>query len=404
MPRSLPEDPLIRRLVQQTRAAQVSRRTLLAGATGGAAALALAACAPAGSDAPSPATDLSDTEKILRWSNWALYLDEDDAGNYPTLDRFIEESGIDTTYTVEIDDNNTYYGRIRDQLALGQDVGADLVVLTDWMIGRMIRFGYAQELDHGNIPNLANLNPTLRDVDFDPGRAYSVPWQGGFGGICWDLEEFPDGFESVEELWNEPALAGRLVVLSEMRDTIGLILLEQGVDIEGEFGEAEFTAALDVFREQVESGQIGAVKGNSYIEDLQNGDAVAGIVWSGDVMAINAELGYEKFGFALPAAGATRWNDNFLVPIGATHKTNAEKLIDFYYQPDVAAEVAAWVNYITPVDGAQEAMEEFAPELVDNQLIFPDADTLAQSKMFRTLTPAEEQSFGNAFQSVLLGA
>lgn len=404
MPRSLPEDPIIRRLVQQARASQLSRRTLLAGAAGGAAALTLAACAPGGSGAPSPATDLSDSEKVLRWSNWALYLDEDDEGGYPTLERFIEETGIDTSYTVEIDDNNTYYGRIKDQLALGQDVGADLVCLTDWMIGRMIRFGYAQQLDHSNIPNFANLDPALVDVDFDPGREFSIPWQGGFGGICWEIEKFPNGFESVEELWQEPELAGKLVVLSEMRDTIGLIMLEQGVDITGDFTEVEFTAALDVFREQVTNGQIGAVKGNSYIEDLTNGDAWAGIVWSGDVMAINAELGYEKFGFALPAAGATRWNDNFLVPIGATHKKNAETLIDYYYRPEVAAEVAAWVNYITPVEGAQEAMAEFAPELVENQLIFPDEDTLAQSHLFRSLTPAEEQSFGDAFQRVLLGA
>jgi len=404
MSRSLPADPLIRQLVQQSRAAQMSRRALLAGATGGAAALALAACTPGSSEGPSAATDVSDSEKIVRWANWALYLDEDDDGNYPTLQRFIAESGIEATYNVEIDDNNTYYGRIKDQLALGQDVGADVVCLTDWMISRLIRFGYAQELDHGNIPNLANLNGALRDPDFDPGRAYSVPWQGGFGGICWDVERFPNGFESVSDLWNEPQMKGKLTVLSEMRDTIGVIMLEQGVDISGDFTEADFMKALDVFREQIESGQIGTVKGNSYIEDLQNGDAWGGIVWSGDVMALNAEIGYDKFAFALPTGGATLWNDNFLVPIGATHKANAEKLIDFYYQPDVAAEVAAWVNYITPVDGAREAMEEFAPELVDNQLIFPDDSTLANAKMFRTLTPAEEQSFGNAFQSVLLGA
>lgn len=404
MSRSLPADPLIRQLVQQSRAAQMSRRALLAGATGGAAALALAACAPGSSEGPSAATDVSDSEKVVRWANWALYLDEDDDGNYPTLQRFIAESGIEATYNVEIDDNNTYYGRIKDQLALGQDVGADVVCLTDWMISRLIRFGYAQELDHGNIPNLANLNGALRDPDFDPGRAYSVPWQGGFGGICWDVERFPNGFESVSDLWNEPQMKGKLTVLSEMRDTIGVIMLEQGVDISGDFTEADFMKALDVFREQIESGQIGTVKGNSYIEDLQNGDAWGGIVWSGDVMALNAEIGYDKFAFALPTGGATLWNDNFLVPIGATHKANAEKLIDFYYQPDVAAEVAAWVNYITPVDGAREAMEEFAPELVDNQLIFPDDSTLANAKMFRTLTAAEEQSFGNAFQSVLLGA
>jgi len=402
--RSLPEDPLIRRLVQQARASQLTRRTVLAGTAGGAAALALAACAPSSGTSPTAPPDVSDTDKTVRWSNWPLYIDEDDDENHPTLDRFEEESGIMVAYTVDVDDNNTYYGRVKDQLALGQDIGADTVCLTDWMVSRMIRFGYTQPLDAANIPNKSNLNPDLLNVDFDPGRTYSLPWQGGFGGICWEIEKFPNGFTSVSELWAEPDLKGKLTVLSEMRDTIGLILMEQGVDITGAFTEDDFNSALEEFKKQIESGQIGAVKGNSYIEDLTNGDAVAGIVWSGDVMAINAELGFEKFGFALPDAGATLWNDNFLVPIGSPRKKNVEKLIDYYYEPEVAAEVAAWVNYITPVMGAQDAMEAFAPELVENQLIFPDEDTLSNAHVFRTLTPAEEQSFGQAFQSVLLGA
>lgn len=402
--RSLPEDPLIRRLVQQARASQLTRRTVLAGGAGGAAALALAACAPGVATGPTAPPDVSDSDKTVRWSNWPLYLDEDDNGEHPTLDRFEEQSGITVAYTVDVDDNNTYYGRVKDQLALGQDIGADTVCLTDWMVGRMIRFGYTQPLDAANIPNKANLNPDLLNVDFDPGRTYSLPWQGGFGGICWEIEKFPNGFTSVSELWAEPDLKGKLVVLSEMRDTIGLIMLEAGVDITSDFSEDDFTNALDTFKAQIGNGQIGGVKGNSYIEDLSNGDAVAGIVWSGDVMAINAELGYEKFGFALPDAGATLWNDNFLVPIGSPRKKNVETLIDYYYEPAVAAEVAAWVNYITPVVGAQDAMADFAPELVDNQLIFPDSTTLSHASVFRTLTPAEEQSFGQAFQAVLLGA
>jgi spermidine/putrescine transport system substrate-binding protein len=402
--RSLPEDPLIRRLVQQARASQLTRRSVLAGTAGGAAALALAACAPASESSPTAPPDVSDTDKTVRWSNWPLYIDEDDDANYPTLSRFEEESGITVAYTVDVDDNNTYYGRVKDQLALGQDIGADTVCLTDWMVSRMIRFGYTQPLDAANIPNKANLNPDLLNVDFDPGRTYSLPWQGGFGGICWEIEKFPNGFTSVSELWADSELQGKLCVLSEMRDTIGLIMLEQGIDITGAFSEDDFNSALEIFKEQVSNGQIGAVKGNSYIEDLTNGDAVAGIVWSGDVMAINAELGYEKFGFALPDAGATLWNDNFLVPIGSPRKKNVETLINYYYEPEVAAEVAAWVNYITPVVGAQDAMEQFAPELVENQLIFPDEETLSNAHVFRTLTPAEEQSFGSAFQSVLLGA
>ncbi|QEO16032.1 extracellular solute-binding protein [Agromyces intestinalis] len=394
---------MIRSLVLQARRAQLTRRGLLAGAGAGMSALALAACSTGGGQAkPTAATDKSETDPTLTWANWAAYIDEDDDGNYPTLQRFEQETGISVTYDVAVDDNNTFYGKVKDQLQLGQDIGADLVCLTDWMVSRWIRLGYTQELDHANIPNLSNLEPALRDPDFDPGRVHSVPWQGGFAGICWNTEAIPGGLESVDDLWN-PELKGRVGVLSEMRDTMGLLMLQNGVDIAGEWGDAEYTAAIDVLREQVEKGQVRNIKGNSYLEDLKSGDTLAAICWSGDITVINAEAG-DKWQFALPSAGGTLWNDNFLVPIGSPRKTNAERLIDFYYQPDVAAEVAAWVNYITPVVGAREAAEAIDPELAENQLIFPNDETLSQAHIFRTLTGPEEQRYQAEFQSILLGA
>jgi len=395
---------MIRSLIAQARQAQINRRTLLAGAGASATALALAACANTGGGQakPSAAADKSETDKTLNWANWAAYIDEDDDGNYPTLVAFTEQTGIEVNYEVAVDDNNTYYGKVKDQLALGQDIGADTVCLTDWMVGRWIRFGYTQELDHANIPNLSNLTPALADPDFDPGRKFSVPWQGGFAGICWNKEAIPGGLESVEDLWNSE-LKGRIGVLSEMRDTIGLLMLQNGVDISGDWGDAEFEAANEILREQVESGQVRNIKGNSYLEDLKSEDTLAAICWSGDITVINAEAG-DKWEFAIPTAGGTLWNDNFLVPIGSPRKTNAETLINYYSEPEVAAEVAAWVNYITPVVGAKEAAMAIDPELAENQLIFPDEDTLSQAHIFRTLTPAEEQKYQAAFQSILLGS
>jgi len=399
--RALPEDPMIRRLVQRARASQVSRRTLLASGGGAAAALALAACSPSGTTKPTAAADTSDSDKTLNWANWPGYMDEDDDKNYPTLMRFEEESGITVTYNVDVDDNNSYYAKVRDQLALGQDIGADTVCLTDWMVSRLIRLGYTQELDHANIPNLANLSPSLKDPDFDPGRTNSLPWQGGFAGLCWNKEKLPNGLKSVSDLW-APELKGKVGVLSEMRDTMGLIMMQEGIDISGDFSSDDFMKAIDVFKKQVDSGQIRNVKGNAYVDDLANGDTIAAIVWSGDVTLINGEAG-DKFGFAIPEGGGTIWNDNFIVPVGSTHKANAEKLMNYYYEPEVAAEVAAWVNYITPVEGAKEAAIKIDPELAENQLIFPNEETLSTVKMFRTLTGPEESEFQTAFQSVLLG-
>ncbi|MBD3753543.1 MAG: spermidine/putrescine ABC transporter substrate-binding protein [Micrococcales bacterium] len=410
--RPLPSDPMIRALISQARAAQISRRGVLAGA--GALSLMgfLAACTgrvggsdSTGGSALTAPEDLSSSVKTLTWANWSFYLDEDDEGNHPTLQAFEDQTGITVNYDVAIDDNNTYFAKVRDQLALGQGIGADTVCLTDWMANIWIASGYTQAFDKAKMANVyANLNPSLMNPSFDPGRANSVPWQSGFAGLAWNTEKLPNGLASVEDLWN-PDLKGRVGVLSEMRDTIGLIMLSQGVDISSDsWGDTEFQNAIDVFAKQVSDGQIRNIKGNSYADDLINEDTLAAIVWSGDITAINAEVGYDKFGFAVPDSGGTLWSDNFMIPIGSQQKTNVETLIDYYYQPEVAAEVAAWVNYITPVVGAQEAMADIDPEMVENQLIFPDEATLANAYIFRALSNQEQEKYNAEFEAVGLGA
>lgn len=406
--RPLPDDPQLRELVRLARSRAVSRRNVLAGAAGiaGVGAL-LAACGTGGSSStgtgsggPTPAEDLSDSEKIVRWASWALYLDYDEETNSrPTLERFSQETGIEATYVEDIEDNDTFYGKVQAQLAQGQDIGYDVVTPTDWMAARLIRQGYVQELDHGNIPNLENLVEDLRNVDFDPGRKRSVTWQSGYGLVAWNKELVPEGINEISDLW-KPEYKGRVEVLSEMRDTIGLIMLSQGVDISGDWGDDEFYNALAVIEENIQNGQIRQVRGNSYAEDMVSGDAIAVIGWSGDIVALNFEAG-DKFGYKILDSGVTLWSDNLQVPIGSPHKKNAEALINYYYEPEVAAEVAAWVNYITPVVGAREAMEEIDPELVDNELIFPDSETLAKAHVFRTLTPEEEEKYNGDFLAVI---
>ncbi len=397
--RPMPNDPMIRQLVAMAKKSKVTRRTFLAGSGGAAIAAGLAACSTGGS--VEAAEDVSATDKSLIWSNWPLYIDQDDDGTSPTLQRFIEQSGITVTYNEDYDDNNTYYAKVRDQLKLGQDIGADIVTPTEWMAARWGQLGYVQELNADNIPNKANVVDSLANPDWDPGRMKSLPWQAGFAGLVYNTDA-TDEVRSVEDLWR-PDLKGRVVVLSEMRDTMGLLLMANGVDISGDFSSDDFSAAIELLQTQVSSGQIANVKGNSYSEDLVNEDALAGIVWSGDIIQLNFEAGYEKWKFVFPDSGATIWNDTMVVPIGSSKKTNAEILMNYYYDPAVAAEVAAWVNYVTPVKGAYEEAVKIDPELAENQLIFPNDETLSQVKAFKTLTSDEDNEFQAAFQSVLIG-
>lgn len=401
--RELPRDPAVRALVQQAQRIQLSRRKLLAGAGGLGLAAFLTACGTGGTgsgtaSSAAAVSDLSQSDKNIFWANWTLYLDYDDeAKNYPTLEEFTKRTGIKVNYAEDIDGNDSYYGKVQAQLAAGQDIGQDIMTLTDWMAGRVIRQGFTQELDHANIPNIKNLLPSLQEVDFDPGRKNSLTWQSGYAGIAYNKAKYPKGLRTVSDLWNSD-LKGRITVLDEMRDTMGLLMLDNGVDIAGGWGDTEFAAATDVLSQQIANGQIRQVKGNSYKEDFISGDAIAGIVWSGDITQMNFEND-DQWEFVLPEAGGTLWSDNLMVPVASPRKANAEKLMDYYYEPEIAAQVAAYVNFISPVQGAKEAMEKIDPSLMDNPLIFPSESDLAKAHVFRSLSAEEETNFNGQFQT-----
>jgi len=380
--------------------AQMTRRSLLVGAGAVVGAGTLAACGTGGSTSAEGVVDVSDTEKIVRWANWPLYLDfNEDSKEYPTLKAFEAATGITATYTEDIDDNNTFYGKVQGQLSIGSDIGYDVVTPTDWMASRWIEQGYAQKLNAENIPNKSNIRQVLQDVPFDSGRNYSLTWQSGFAGFGWNVEKIPAGVRTIEDLF-KPANKGRIVVLSELRDTMGIILQYQGVDPSKSFTEDQYMNAIDFLKGKIADGFIRKVRGNSYSEDLVNGDAVAVIGWSGDLFILKSEND-NKFDFAIPESGGTLWSDNMLIPSTSTHKKNAELLMNYYYEPAVAAQVAAYVNYICPVEAAQPELEKIDPELAASPFIFPDAATLEKVKVFRPLTADEQTNFQTAFDEAI---
>ena len=393
----------VQALSPETRAiirAQMSRRSLLVGASAIAGATTLAACGTGSSETSTSVVDVSDTEKIVRWANWPLYLDfDEDKKVYPTLKAFEDKFGIAATYTEDIDDNNSFYGKVQGQLAIGSDIGYDVVTPTDWMAARWIEQGYAQKFDAANIPNKTKIRSVLAEVGFDKGRNYSLTWQSGFAGFGWNTQKIPKGVRTIEDLF-APANKGRVVVLSELRDTVGIIMQYQGVDPSGDFTEDQYMNAIDFLKGKIADGFIRKVRGNSYSEDLVNGDAVAVIGWSGDMFILKSENN-NKFDFAIPESGGMLWSDNMLIPSTSTHKKNAETLINYYYEPSVAAQVAAYVNYICPVEEAKPELEKIDPALAESPFIFPDEATLAKVKVFRALSADEQTTFQTAFDEAI---
>jgi spermidine/putrescine transport system substrate-binding protein len=391
----------------------LNRRTVMAGALGLGTVAALTACGSKGQNPTTTGTststptaklaqDMSDTEKVVNWSNWPEYIDVDDkTGKHPTLDAFTKQTGVKVNYTEDYNDNDEFYAKVRPLLAAGTDTGRDVWCSTDWMVARLIRQGYAEKLDLANIPNHANVDDSLLNVEFDPGRLYSLPWQSGFAGIAWNPKATGGKkVTSVDQLLTDPALKGKVTLLTEMRDTVGLVLMALGKKIES-FTDADFQAAIDELQKAKDAGQIKGFTGNEYTKPLAAGDTAACIAWTGDVVQL--QLDNPALGYALPDTGCTLWSDNFVIPALARHKKNAETLINYYYDPKVMADVVDYVNYISPVKGTKEILVSADPSVGKNPLIFPDQATLSRAHVFRGLTQEEETKYNRLFQTLVTG-
>ncbi|MEV6199394.1 spermidine/putrescine ABC transporter substrate-binding protein [Streptomyces sp. NPDC051771] len=399
----------IRRSMTSGRGA-LSRRSLLraggvgALTVGGLAGLTACGIPPAKREGQGPAsTDRSAKEKTLSFSNWTEYMDvSEDEKSRPTLEAFAERTGIKVKYTEDINDNVEFFGKIKPQLAAGQDTGRDLICVTDWLAARIIRLGWAQKLDPANLPNAyANLSAQFRRPDWDPGRSYSYPWTGISTVIAYNVKATGGKkVDSVSQLLDDPALKGRVGFLTEMRDTVGMTLLDMGKD-PGTFTDADYDAAIGRLQKAVDKKQIRRFTGNDYTSDLDKGDLAACLAWAGDVIQLQADN--PDIQYAIPNAGYITSTDNLLVPTQAGHKANAEKLIDYYYELPVAAQLAAYINYVCPVDGVKDELAKIDPELAANTLILPDKAMAKKSRAFRSLTGEEETAYEEKFAK-LIGA
>ncbi|GHH52264.1 ABC transporter substrate-binding protein [Streptomyces candidus] len=408
-----PGDPVanaVRRSISSGRGA-LTRRSLLRAAGGGALAVggvgALSACGiPAaggkGGEA-AVADDFSAKEKQVVFSNWTEYMDVDEkTKRYPSLDGFTRRTGVSVKYTADINDNNEFFGKIQQQLHNGQDIGRDLICVTDWLAARLIRLGWVQKLDPAHLPHaFANLSAQFRDPVWDPGRAHSYPWTGISTVIAYN-EKATGGrkVDSVTQLLDDPALKGKVGFLSEMRDSVGMTLLDLGKD-PAKFTDDDYDAAIARLQKAVDRKQIRRFTGNDYTADLESGNLAACVAWAGDVVQLAADNPAIKF--AVPKAGYIFSSDNLLVPARARHKTNAEKLIDYYYEPGPAAQLAAYINYVCPVDGVREELAKIDEELAKSPLILPDRAMAELSHPFRPLSEAEEKSYEEKFAK-LIGA
>ena len=345
-----------------------------------------------------PSHDLSATEKAIVVSSWPSYIDPiSEPGS--TVARFQRQTGIKVTLTEDVNDNQAFFAKVSNQLGTCQPIERDLFIVTDWTVSRMMQLGWLQPLDHSHLANVdAQLLPELQRVAFDPGRQYSVPWQCGFTGLAYNAALVPE-VRSIKELLTRDDLRGRVTLLSEMRDTMGLLLKSVGANPAG-FNDDEWQRAIELIREARHRGQIRAFTGNEYVRGLSAGDIAACLAWSSDVAQMSDNPGLK---FVPPEEGLQFWSDNMAVPNLAVHKSNAETWMNYYYDPEVAATVAASIMCICPVAGARAAMEKIDPSLVNNPLVFPSPEYLSRTWEFMPLGETQSRVYERDFRDAIGG-
>ena len=360
----------------------ITRRQLLRRAAGAGAALSLpsllAACGGGGgiegaAADTTPTTVVQELADQMTVSNWPYYIDQnDDATEFPTLDQFTKATGVKVNYLEDINSNEEFFGEIQAPLSRGQGIDRDIIVPTAWLCARLLRLGYLQKLDKSAIPNAVNLEPTLAHPKWDPNREYSMPWQSYITGLGYDPDKVGGELTSVEDLL-DPALKGKITMLDSMEDTVGLFLLEMGVDPTGDIDPTAYDEVIAKVQKAVDNGQIRQFTGNDYTGPLAKGDVWASIAWSGDIVILHPDNPNLKF--TVPDAGGMTSVDTMVIPTGGDVFT-ASTFMNFFYDPKIAAQVTAYVNYITPVAGTKEEVAKLNPDLVDDPLVYPTPEVL----------------------------
>lgn len=368
---------------------ELLRRTGALGVAGLSLPAILAACGGGGGS--------SDDSLTLNMENWPLYIDPTEGEVLGTVDRFMAATGITMTYNETYNDNLEYFAKIQPLLGTGKAIDADLFCPTYWMADRLRNLDWLDKLPLDQIPNAANLEDQFVKPSIDPTGEYSLPWQSGSAGIAYNISVTGRELKSVKDLL-DPEFNGRIAMLTEMRDTVGLLLLSEGIDPSSVTSFDDAAVAFELLEKAKADGQIRAFTGNDYTDDLSNGNFAACVAWSGDVLQLSADNPDVRF--VIPEEGGMLWWDAMVIPKGAKNRDAIAKWMNFVYDPVEAAKITAWVQYGSPVKGVREEVAKIDPALAENTLVFPDAETVSRLNLFAPLDSEVEAEFEEAFSKI----
>jgi spermidine/putrescine transport system substrate-binding protein len=325
------------------------------------------------------------------FSNWPLYIDK------KVLKTFDKQFGGHVKYVEDINDNDEFYGKVRQQLQANQSINRDIVVLTDPMAGKWVRNRYVQPLDKKNLPNVvSNLADNLKTIPYDKKREFTVPWQSGAIGLGYNPKKTGRELHSINDLF-DPAFKGRVTMLSEPYDSANSVLLGMGINPTTAKID-QILKAIEKIQQVADTNQFRRFTGNDYSTDLTKGNIWVALAYSGDIVQLQSDNPDLKFVY--PDEGAMFFTDNMMIPQKAEHVYAAETMMNFVYEPEIAAKLAIYVNYLSPVKGIQEIVEKTDPDIASNPLIFPPDEIRKKLHPYPALSDTDERTMKEAMAKV----
>lgn len=407
-------DPALLRGLTQRR---IGRRDVLRLAGMSAAGLALAACGVQGKGTNRATVSPAQVKKYwagktrhghVNFANWPLYMDP----KRPQLKEFTRRTGITVNYQEVIQDDASFFGKIQPQLAAGQSIGYDLMVITGGIeFFELVALGYVAPLDHSRLPNFTKYaGSQYKKESFDPGNVWSIPWAAGITGIAYNPKYVSTPPTRIADLW-DPKYKGKVGMFSDTQELGNFGMMVLGIAPETST-PADWQRAAAKLKEQRDQGIVRRYYEQDYIKPLTSGDIWLTMGYSGDIFQQNLSEG-TNLKFVIPEEGATIWTDNMMIPKTADNPVDAITLMDFFYEPDIAAGLTEYINYITPVPDAKKYIladaqratggdKQMLEQVAQSPLVFPSAADYAKLHYYRSFkNEQEKQEYQSVFQPIV---
>ena len=385
------------RLLARLATNRTSRRRFIGGGAAAAAALALgptvlAAC---GSDSgtsgdTSPTQDAGPASGTVRISNWPLYMADGFVAEFQTA------TGLTVDYKEDFNDNTEWFAKVKEPLSRKQDIGADLVVPTQFMAVIVNSLGWLNPISDAGWSNKKNLRSDLLEAAADPGRKFSAPYMQYMTGLAYNRAATGRDITKIDDMW-DPAFKGKVSLFSDVRDGLGLVMMAQGNSPETPTTETVQKAA-DLVREQKDNGQIRRFTGNDYADDLAAGNVIIAQAYSGDVVQLQADN--PDLRFVIPESGGLSSVDTMVIPYTTQNQKAAEAWINYVYDRANYAKLVAYTQYVPVLSDMADELNKIDPNIASNPLINPPAETLAKVKDWGALTDEQTQEFNNIYAAV----